>query len=126
MNISKTTDSITTSVKKEKASLDPRTGVSDQIQSKIEQDVLKLMDSLYSDKIAGFKALKTENFQAVEQLNGYFIGGLIKVLVSDDDQNESYYVCEFQYLQGKLDAYWIFESEENYLKKIISLSSKIN
>ncbi|MGB2152390.1 MAG: hypothetical protein ACPHVX_00265 [Flavobacteriaceae bacterium] len=82
MNISKTTDSITTSVKKEKASLDPRTGVSDQIQSKIEQDVLKLMDSLYSNKIAGFKALKTENFQAVEQLNGYFIGGLIKVLVS--------------------------------------------
>lgn len=63
MNISKTTDSITTSVKKEKASLDPRTGVSDQIQSKIEQDVLKLMDSLYSDKIAGFKALKTENFK---------------------------------------------------------------
>ena len=126
MNISKTTDNSPTSIKKENTSIDPRSGVSDQIQSKIEQDVLKLMNSLYRDRVAGFKALKTENFQAVEQLNGYFIGGLTKLFVSDDGHNESYFVCEFQYLQGELDAYWIFESEENYLNKIISLNSKKN
>ena len=86
------------SIKKEKASLDPRSGISDHIQSKIEQDVLRLLGSLQSDNIAGFKDQKTENSQAIGQLNAYFIVGLTRDLVPDNDQNESNYVCEFQYI----------------------------
>tara|TARA_B100000767_G_scaffold273742_1_gene304776 strand:- start:14411 stop:14551 length:141 start_codon:yes stop_codon:yes gene_type:complete len=46
MNIPKTTCKKSMSIKKEKASLDPRSGISDHIQSKIEQDVLRLLGSL--------------------------------------------------------------------------------